>query len=246
MDLSSRYLGLTLPHPLMVGASPLVDDLDLVKRAEDAGTAAIVMHSLFEEQITDEELHHHHHVQTHAETHAEALSFLPEPPGVEYALGPDEYLEQIRRIKDAVSVPVIGSLNGATPGGWTSYAKKIQDAGADALELNVYYMPTELDETGEQVEQRAVEIVQSVADDVSIPVSVKLSHFFSSIPNVAKKLSAAGADGLIVEVHFNPAEALSDKDQTMDPPMFTRAAKKIRRLRAFMENLDKDNKVKKK
>jgi dihydroorotate dehydrogenase (fumarate) len=141
MDLSTTYLGFKLPNPLMPGASPLVDDLDNVKRLEDAGAAAIVMHSLFEEQITHEQLGHLYAVEMHEESFAEALSYFPRAE--EYRLGPDTYLEQIRKIKAAVKVPVIGSLNGTSPAGWLDYAKLIEQAGADALELNVYYLATE-------------------------------------------------------------------------------------------------------
>lgn len=135
MDLSVEYLGLRLKHPFVLGASPLVDDLDQVRRAVDAGAAAIVMHSLFEEQLHDEQVWHQHVVEGPAEAHAEALSYLPRP--VRYALGPHEYLERIRQLKTLVDVPVLGSLNGVTPSGWLEYAALIEDAGADALELNL-------------------------------------------------------------------------------------------------------------
>ncbi|MDD9943413.1 MAG: dihydroorotate dehydrogenase-like protein [Myxococcales bacterium] len=202
MDLSTRYLGLSLPHPLMVGASPIVDDLDLVRRAEDAGTAAIVMHSLFEEQLTDEQLHHHHHVDAHGLTHAEAHSFLPEPPKLQYALGPDEYLAQLNRIKERVSCPVIGSLNGATDHGWLGYAKLIEQAGADALELNIYYLPTDPAIESAEVERHAVDMVKMVREAVRIPLAVKLSPFYSSLPHLAHQLVSAGAQGLVLFNRF--------------------------------------------
>ncbi|MGD8862041.1 MAG: dihydroorotate dehydrogenase-like protein [Myxococcales bacterium] len=203
MDLTTRYLGMTLKHPLMVGASPICDDLDLVRRAEDAGTAAIVMHSLFEEQITEEQLQHHHYVAPHTETHAEAQSYLPDPPGaVGYALGPDEYLEQLSRIKQAVDVPVVGSLNGVTDHGWLHYAKLIQDAGADALELNVYYLPTDPELSGTEVEEQVIEMVRHVRSEVTIPLAVKLSPFYSSIPHFAQRLHDAGASGLVLFNRF--------------------------------------------
>jgi dihydroorotate dehydrogenase (fumarate) len=199
MDLTTSYLGFQLKNPIMVGACPLGTNVETVKRLEESGASAIVLPSLFEEEILAA-VHASMEMEAAGAGFAEASSYLPDPHG--YHVGPDQYLEHLEQIKAATSIPVIGSLNGTTPGGWTGYAKKIQDAGADALELNVYYMPTELDETGDQVEQRAVEIVESVKGDVSIPVSVKLSHFFSSIPNVAKKLNAAGADGLVIFNRF--------------------------------------------
>jgi dihydroorotate dehydrogenase (fumarate) len=200
MDLSTKYLGLTLPHPLMAGASPMVDEMDTVKRLEDAGCAAIVMHSLFEEQITREQLGTEMDMELHAEAFAEALSYFPQPK--EYRLGPEQYLEQIRRIKAAVKVPVIGSLNGTSPAGWLSYAKLIEQAGADALELNVYYLATQAWETSETVERRTLEGLKVVKQAVKIPVSVKLSPFYSSLANLAKQLDDAGADGLVLFNRF--------------------------------------------
>jgi dihydroorotate dehydrogenase (fumarate) len=200
MDLSTKYLGLNLPHPLRAGASPMVDDLDTVKRLEDAGCAAIVMHSLFEEQITREQLGTEMDMELHAEAFAEALSYFPQPK--EYRLGPEQYLEQIRRIKAAVKVPVIGSLNGTSPAGWLNYAKLIEQAGADALELNVYYLATQAWETSETVERRTLESLKTVKQAVKIPVSVKLSPFYSSLANLAKQLDDAGADGLILFNRF--------------------------------------------
>jgi len=200
MDLSTTYLGLNLPHPLMPGASPLVDELDTVKRLEDAGASAIVLRSLFEEQITREQLGMVHHVMVHEESFAEALSYFPKPD--EYAFGPERYLEQIRRIKTAVRVPVIGSLNGTTPQGWLSYAHLIEEAGADAIEINFYHVATDARETGADVERRLLEVVRLVKDAVKIPVAVKLSPFFSSIPHLAQQLDALGADGLVLFNRF--------------------------------------------
>lgn len=199
MDLKTTYLGFELANPIMVGACPLGTNLDTIRHLEDAGASAIVLPSLFEEEIQAA-------VQSHLEMEsvgagfAEASSYLPDPEG--YHVGPDQYLDHLQAVKAATSIPIIGSLNGSTPGGWTSYAKKIQDAGADALELNVYYLPTDPDETGEQVEQRAVDIVTAIKSEVSIPVAVKLSTFFSSIPNVARKLERAGTDGLVIFNRF--------------------------------------------
>ena len=200
MDLSTKYLGLNLPNPLVAGASPLVDEMDTVKRLEDAGCAAIVMHSLFEEQITREQLGTEMDMELHAESFAEALSYFPQPK--EYRLGPEQYLEQIRRIKAAVKVPVIGSLNGTSPAGWLSYAKLIQEAGADALELNVYYLATQAWETSQSVERRTLEGLKAAKQAVKIPVSVKLSPFYSSLANLAKQLDDEGADGLVLFNRF--------------------------------------------
>ncbi len=200
MDLTTTYLGLTLPHPLMPGASPLVDDLDTVRQLEDAGAAAIVMHSLFEEQITREALGLEHNVLAHGDSFAEAQSYFPRTD--EYALGPDRYLEQISRIKAAVNLPVIGSLNGTTPEGWLSYARQIEAAGADALELNFYHVATNMVESGADVERRLLETVRRVKISVAIPVAVKLSPFFSALPHLAKQLDEAGVDGIVLFNRF--------------------------------------------
>ena len=196
MDLSTTYLGLSLPHPLMVGASPLVDDMDAVRQLEDAGTAAIVMHSLFEEQIEREYVGTMRDLELHANANPEGLSYLPEPH--EFALGPSAYLEQIRRIKAAVAVPIIASLNGTTATGWLDGARLMEQAGADALELNVYEVATDPLQTAEALEQRIADMVRAVKARVKIPVAIKLSPFISSLPNFAQKLQAAGADGLVL------------------------------------------------
>jgi len=200
MDLSTTYLGFTLPHPLMPGASPLVDDLDMVRRLEDAGAAAIVMRSLFEEQITREQLGSVHNIMVHEDSFAEALSYFPEPD--EYALGPERYLEQLRRIKAAVDVPVIASLNGTTPQGWIDYATQMQEAGADALEINFYHVATDPAESGAAVEQRLLDVVRLVKQAVTVPVAVKLSPFFSSLPHLARQLDAVDVDGLVLFNRF--------------------------------------------
>jgi dihydroorotate dehydrogenase (fumarate) len=199
MDLSTKYLGLDLASPLMPGASPLVDDLGMVRRLEDAGASAIVMHSLFEEQIRSEE-REARLLESHDESHAEAVSYLPDP-GM-FPLGPDEYLEQVQRIRRAVAVPVIASLNGTTPSSWIEYARLIEQAGAHALELNVYELATDPLEEGEEVERRALETAEAVKGSVSIPVAVKLSPFFSSFANLAARLDKAGADGLVIFNRF--------------------------------------------
>jgi dihydroorotate dehydrogenase (fumarate) len=199
MDLSTRYLGFTLPNPLMLGASPLVDDIDAVRRAEDAGAAAIVMHSLFEEQITRE-----HEVtqvrRNREESFAEALYFRPHRH--EFALGPHEYLEQVRRIKDAVDVPVIASLNGATNDGWLAYARLIDQAGADALELNVYRVTTSSNVTGGSVEEQTLSMLRNVKSHTELPVAVKLSPYYTALTNFADRLVSAGANGLVLFNRF--------------------------------------------
>jgi len=199
MDLSTTYLGLELPHPLMPGASPLVDDLDMVRRLEDSGAAAIVMHSLFEEQILTEQ-REALLFESHAGPQAEAMSYLPDPRL--FALGPDEYLEQIQRIRQAVSIPVIASLNGVTPTSWIEYARLIEQAEATALEINVYYLATDPLEDAEDVERRTLETVEAVKSAVSIPVAVKLSPFFSSFANFARKLDDKNVDGLVIFNRF--------------------------------------------
>ena len=180
MDLSTTYLGFKLPHPIIPGASPWGLDLDKVRQMEDAGAAAIVMPSLFEEQITKESLATSDAMDTPANSFAEALSYFPDVE--DFRIGPDEYLETIRKIKKAVKVPVIASLNGVTKGGWLDYAKLMAEAGADALELNVYYLATDMDECGRDVENRAVELLTAVKAAVKIPVAVKLSPFYSLDP----------------------------------------------------------------
>jgi dihydroorotate dehydrogenase (fumarate) len=200
MDLSTTYLGLKLPHPLMPGASPLADDLDMVRRLEDAGAAAIVLRSLFEEQIVGDEMATYHAHEEPSESYAEALSYLPEPDL--FSLGTNEYLEQLQRIKAAVAIPVIASLNGTTPDNWIEYARLIAEAGADALELNIYDLPTDPRETGEDVERRVLDVVTTLRESVALPLAVKLSPFYSSLANLARRIELAGADGLVIFNRF--------------------------------------------
>jgi dihydroorotate dehydrogenase (fumarate) len=200
MNLATRYMGFDLPHPVVPGASPLSDSLDAVRQLEDAGAPMIVMHSLFEEQVVREEINLTRAIETPQESFAEALTYLPEPE--DFTLGPDEYLEQIRRVKQAVGVPVVSSLNGTTVGGWLRYAQLIEQAGADGLELNLYELATDPDEPGEAVERRGLDVVREVKRSVAIPVAVKLSPFYSSIANFARRLDALGADALVLFNRF--------------------------------------------
>lgn len=200
MDLSTRWLGLSLPHPFVAGASPLTDSVDRCKRLEDAGVAALVLRSLFEEQIDLEALAHHQAEVGHADAHGEALSYLPRVDGCVF--GPDEYLDHVRAVKAAVGVPVVASLNGTTDGGWLDYARRIDEAGADALELNLYAVATDAGESGSELEERAVAIVRSVVRGVHMPVAVKLSPFYTSLPHFALRLQAAGAAGLVLFNRF--------------------------------------------
>jgi len=204
MDLSTRYLGFDLPHPFMPGASPMVDDLDTVKELEDAGAAAICMNSLFEEQIVHEEIAAARMTEDPANSFAEALSYFPEPDSLSY--GPDEYLNKVRRVVEAVKVPVIGSLNGTTKGRWLEYAGLIEETGANALELNVYHLATDPNESGAELEQRFVEIITEVKQQISIPVAVKLSAYYTSLANFGKRLVDAGADGLVLFNRFYQAD----------------------------------------
>jgi dihydroorotate dehydrogenase (fumarate) len=200
MDLTTTYLGLKLRNPLVLSASPLSEKLDNLKKAEAAGAAAVVLHSLFEEQIRSESAELDHHLEHGTESFAEALSYFP--AASEYRLGPEDYLEHIAKAKAAVGIPVIASLNGAAVGGWTDYARKMEQAGADALELNIYYIPTDHDLTSVQVEQTYLDILRAVKSVVTVPVAVKLSPFFSSMANMACRLDAAGADGLVLFNRF--------------------------------------------
>ncbi len=199
-DLSTTYLGLNLKNPLVASASPLSKKLDRAKRLEDAGISAIVMYSLFEEQIIHESLELDHFLNRGSESFAEALSYLPD--GGLYGISPEKYLNQVAGLKKALSIPVIGSLNGVSKGGWTGYARKIEEAGADALELNLYFIPTDLDMTSNDIEDMQVELVAEVKSAIKIPLAVKISPFVTSIPHFAKRLVEAGADGLVLFNRF--------------------------------------------
>lgn len=200
MDLTTNYLGFKLSSPLIAGASPLADDLDMVRRLEDAGCAAIVMHSLFEEQLVGEQVATDDFIEGPAESFAEAITYFPNPEN--FRLGPDEYLRQIVRLKETVSVPVMASLNGVTPGGWLRFAELMEQSGADALELNPYVVATDPQEAGSVLESRKLEMIRLVKKAVKIPVAVKLSPFFTSFAHFARQLEEAGVDGIVVFNRF--------------------------------------------
>lgn len=199
-DLSTTYLGLTLKNPLVASASPLSKKVDSARKLEEQGIAAIVMYSLFEEQIIHESLELDHFLNRGSESFAEALSYLPD--GGMYGISPEKYLNQVAGLKKALSIPVIGSLNGVSKGGWTSYARRIEEAGADALELNVYYVATDTNMTSGDIEETQVELVAEVKSAIKIPLAVKISPFVTSIPNFVKRLVDAGADGLVLFNRF--------------------------------------------
>jgi dihydroorotate dehydrogenase (fumarate) len=200
MNLTTNYLGVDLKNPIVVSSSPLSHTVDSIRRVEDAGAAAVVMYSLFEEQIGFDSYYIDYHLTQGIDSYAESLSYFPDMQS--YNVGPDQYLNLIRRAKETVSIPIIGSLNGTSVGGWTDYATLIEEAGADALELNVYYLPTHPDITGVEVERLYFDILSAVRQAVTIPIAVKLSPFFSSVANMAGRLADHGADGLVLFNRF--------------------------------------------
>jgi dihydroorotate dehydrogenase (fumarate) len=200
MDLSTRYLGLALRNPLVASASPISNTLDGVRRLADAGVGAVVLFSLFEEQLRHEAEQNARLADAGTDSFAESLSYFP--AGADSDAGPRRYLSLLERATAAVDIPVIGSLNGVTPGGWTGYARAIQDAGAAAIELNIYYLPGDPHTAGREVEQRHIDILCRVKDAVTVPVAVKLGPYFSSAGEIALRLDQAGADGLVLFNRF--------------------------------------------
>jgi dihydroorotate dehydrogenase (fumarate) len=200
MNLTTNYLGMLLKNPVVASSSPLSHNVDSIRRLEDAGAAAVVMYSLFEEQIGFDSYYIDYHLTQGIDSYAESISYFPDMQS--YNVGPDEYLNLIRRAKEAVGIPIIGSLNGASVGGWTDYATLIEEAGADALELNVYYLPANTGIKGSDVEALYLDILSAVREVVTIPVAIKLNPFFSSIANMASCLSEQGADGLVLFNRF--------------------------------------------
>jgi dihydroorotate dehydrogenase (fumarate) len=204
MDLSTTYLGMSLPHPMVAGASPLSDEMDMVRQLEDAGSAAIVLRSLFEEQIVHEQMADMRYQNGNDESFAEATSYFPSPDL--FVLGPEEYLNHLRQVKEAVRIPVIASLNGCTPGGWLSYGRLLEQGGADALELNVYHAALDPEKSAADIERETVLMVHEVKQSVKIPVAVKLSPFFTSFAHFALQLDREGADGLVLFNRFYEAD----------------------------------------
>jgi dihydroorotate dehydrogenase (fumarate) len=229
MDLTTTYLGLTLSHPFMPGASPLVDDMDVVLQLEDAGASAIVMHSLFEEQIIRQRYGYVALTRAHGDAHPEAHSYFPEPS--EFALGPDRYLERLRRIKRRVDIPVIGSLNGTTTEGWLEYSRLIEQAGADALELNFYHVATDPAEDSTAVEGHLLDVVAVLRESITIPLAVKLSPSYSSLPNLAKKLEALGVSGLVLFNRFYQADIDPDDLEAVPKLQLSDSSDLLPRLR---------------
>ena len=200
IDLTTTYLGLKLPTPLVASASPLSRDVDGIRRLEDAGASAVVLYSLFEEQLRQEEMDLDYHLNAGTESFAESITYFPQAS--EFHTGPEGYLKHIRKAKASVTIPIIASLNGATLGGWTKFAAEIENAGADAIECNIYSIPTDASLTAADIEKNYLEIVQAVRETVRIPVAVKLSPFFSNLANMAQRLDRAGADALVLFNRF--------------------------------------------
>jgi dihydroorotate dehydrogenase (fumarate) len=200
MNLTTNYLGMNLKNPIVASSSPLSHTVDSIRRLEDNGAAAVVMYSLFEEQIGFDSYYIDYHLTQGIESYAESISYFPDMRS--YNVGPDEYMNLIRRAKEAVDIPIVGSLNGASVGGWTDYAALIEEAGADALELNVYYLPANPNVTGIEIEALYIDILSAVRQTINIPVAVKLSPFFSSVANMANRLADHGADGLVLFNRF--------------------------------------------
>ncbi len=200
LDLTTTYLGLHLKNPLVASASPLSKKVETLRRLEDAGAAAVVMYSLFEEQLTHESQELHHYLERGTNSFAESLDYFPELDT--YNMGPELYLEHLHDVKRALDIPVIGSLNGISPGGWVDYAQKMEQAGADALELNIYSLPTDPDVSSVELEDSYVQLVRDVRATIKLPIALKLSPFFTSLPHVAKRFVEAGANGLVLFNRF--------------------------------------------
>jgi len=200
MDLSTTYLGKRLPHPLIVGAGPLGDDVDTVKALEDAGASMLILRSLYEEEVTGEQMNEFFHVEAYSDAFPEATSFAPES---DMALGPDEYLEHLRLVKKSVGIPVMASLNGVTSGGWISFARLLEEAGADGIELHLYHAASDMTMSAADVERQAIEIVREVKRTVRIPIAVKIAPLLTAFGHFAKQLDTAGADGLVLFTRFH-------------------------------------------
>jgi dihydroorotate dehydrogenase (fumarate) len=225
IDLTTTYLGLKLRTPLVASASPLSQEIDSIRRLEDSGASAVVLYSLFEEQLRQEQVQLEHGLKAGADSFAEASSFLPQPE--EFRLGPEGYLKHIDRAKKAVSIPIIASLNGSSVGGWTEYAKQIEDAGADALECNIYFLATDPEVASADVEQRYIDIVTAVKSVVSIPVAVKISPFFSNMANMAARFDKAGAGALVLFNRFYQPD-INIEELEIEPNVLLSTAQALR------------------
>lgn len=226
-DLTTRWLGLDLHSPLVVGASPLTDELDALKACVDAGAGAVVMHSLFEEQLIAEQMAAHRFIDSRINTDAEARSFFPESDV--FAMGSSSYLKRLEQLQGSLDVPVIASLNGISPGGWTEHARELEEAGASAIELNLYDLATDPSDTAITLEQRQLEVVRSVAEQVGIPVSVKLSPFYSALPAFVAGVEAAGARGLVLFNRFyQPTMDLDELELSREVVLSTSAELPVR------------------
>ncbi len=222
MDLSTTYMGLKLKNPLVASASPLARSVDNVKRMEDAGASAVVMYSFFEEQIKKDQEQLHHFLVAGSESFAEAITYFPEPEEY-YNLDAEAYLNQIRKLKESVDIPIMASLNGVTPGGWMRYAKEMQEAGADAIELNVYYIAANPDIGPREVEDMYIEDLKTVKSSVTIPVAMKIGPYFTSFSHMARRLSDAGADGLVLFNRFYQPDINLDRLEIVPNLMFSSA-----------------------
>lgn len=224
MNLKTQYLGLELSSPFVIGASPLGDDIDMARRLEDSGASAIVMHSLFEEQLTSESSAIASFTEALEESNPEALSYFPE--SADYSLGPEDYLNHIALLKSRLSIPVIASLNGRTPGGWVGHAKLMEEAGADAIELNIYEVPTDMDESGAEIDARVLEVVAGIREKLTIPLAVKLAPFYSSLPHLAKSIQLAGANGIVLFNRFYQPD-LDIENLNVEPKIFLSTSSEI-------------------
>jgi dihydroorotate dehydrogenase (fumarate) len=229
MDLGTTFLGLRFPHPFLSGASPRADRLDHIKQLEDAGAAAIVMHSLFQEQVVDEQVSAYEALEAVRDANAEASSFFPD--ALPFAVAPDAYVEQVGRIRRTVSVPVIAALDGTSAGAWLEYARLLEEAGAHALQLNVHCTSTEPDEDGRRVEEEAVEMVRAVRSMVRIPLAVKVGPFWSSLPSLARRLGEAGADGIVLFHRFHHPDIDVDELEAGRPMRWDEGSELLLRLR---------------
>ncbi|MBN4060924.1 dihydroorotate dehydrogenase-like protein, partial [bacterium AH-315-I18] len=229
MNLKTTYMGIELPNPIVAGASPMTDNVDTVKHLEDAGASMICMPSLFEEQILQDQLQTQMAFDSTSESFAEALTYMPSPE--DFRTGPDAYLERVAQLKKAVSIPIVGSLNGSSAGGWLNYAKLIEQAGADALELNVYDLPTDPTITGAQIEERTLAMVKQVCSTLDIPVAVKLSPFYSSLANLSQQLVQAGASGLVIFNRFYQADIDVEELYAVPYAMLSDSGELLLRLR---------------